>query len=69
MVIDADEGVVEQYHMVDRTYQLILKSGEGHIRSFAVPGFVIPIPAIFDEDVSIKTMTAILQSEAPASSW
>ena len=64
-IIDADEGVVEQYHLVDDTYQLILKSGEGHIRSFAVKGFVIPIPAIFDEDVNMQTMAAILQSESP----
>jgi len=64
-IIDADESYVEQYHLVDGEYQLILKSGEGHIRSFAVPGFVIPIPAIFDEDVNMQTMTAILQSESP----
>ena len=66
MVIDADEGVVEQYHLVEGEYQLILKSGEGHIRSFAVPGFVIPIPAIFDEDMNMQTMAAILQSGSPA---
>lgn len=44
---------------------MILKSGEGTIRSFAVPGFAIPIPAIFDEDVNMQTMTTILQSEPP----
>ena len=65
-IIDADEGIVEQYHLVEGEYQLILKSGEGHIRGFAVPGFVIPIPAIFDEDMNMQTMAAILQSELPA---
>ena len=61
-IVDADEEYVEQYHLVDGEYRLVLKSGEGHIRSFAVPGFTIPIQAIFDEDVNMQTMATILTS-------
>ena len=64
-IIDADEGYIEQYHLVDGAYRLILKSGAGNIRSFALPGFVIPIQAVFDEDVTMQMLTTILQSSPP----
>lgn len=64
-IVDADESFIEQYHLVDGQYKLILKASEGHIRSFALLGFEIPIQAAFDEDVNIQTITKLLQSQPP----
>ncbi|MFD2570676.1 hypothetical protein ACFSUS_08540 [Spirosoma soli] len=65
-IIDADELFIEQYHLVDGEYKLILKASQGHISSFALPGFTIPIQAAFNEDVNMETMAAILQSQPSA---
>ncbi|WP_020603506.1 Uma2 family endonuclease [Spirosoma spitsbergense] len=64
-IVDTDESFIEQYHLVNGNYQLVLKASEGNIHSFALPGFVIPIQATFDEDVNMQTMVAILQSSSP----
>ena len=64
-IIDADESVIEQYQLVGGQYQLILKAAEGTIRSSAIPGFVMPVRAAFDEEVSMQTMAVILQSQPP----
>lgn len=60
-IIDADEQSIEQYHLTDGQYRLILKAGEGTIRSFALPGFAIPIRAAFDADVNLQTMATLLR--------
>ncbi|WP_332369416.1 Uma2 family endonuclease [Spirosoma telluris] len=60
-IIDSDEPFIEQYHLVDGAYQLILKASEGTIRSFALAGFTIPIQAAFDETINMQTMMDILQ--------
>lgn len=60
-IVDADEQFIEQHHLVDGQYKLVLKASEGRIRSFALSGFGIPIQAAFDEDVNMQTMTTILQ--------
>ena len=48
-IVDAQQRTVEQYHLEAQQYQLITKASEGHIRSFAVQGLQLPIPAIFDK--------------------
>ena len=65
-IVDADELYIEQYHLVDGQYQLILKASEGRIRSFALPGFEMPIQAAFDEDVNMQMLASILQSQSQA---
>ncbi len=60
-LVDADEQFIEQYHLVDGQYQLILKAGEGTIRSFVLPGFAIPIRSAFDADVNLQTMAVLLR--------
>lgn len=47
-IVDAKQRTVEQYHLEAQQYQLITKASEGYIRSFAVQGLQLPIPAIFD---------------------
>ncbi|MGB3851089.1 MAG: Uma2 family endonuclease [Tunicatimonas sp.] len=49
-IVDAKQKTVEQYHLEAQQYQLITKAQEGNIRSFAIQGLALPIPAIFDED-------------------
>jgi len=59
-IIDADNQNIEQYHLVDGHYELILKSAEGNLKSFVMPGFYIPIQAIFDEAANIEAMKNLL---------
>lgn len=65
-IIDADELFIEQYHLVDGQYQLILKASKGIIHSFALPGFTMPIQAAFDETINMQEMAAIFQSQPSA---
>ncbi|MCF2490554.1 Uma2 family endonuclease [Dyadobacter sp. CY347] len=58
-IIDADNQVVEQYHLVETEYSLILHSSKSVIESFAVKGFKIPIAAIFDKRENAKAMRNI----------
>jgi len=60
-IVDPDNQVIEQYHLVDGAYQLVLKAGEGTIRAFALPGFDIPIQAAFDEALNLQTMATLLR--------
>jgi len=46
-IIDADAEVVEQYLRRGNRFSLALKSGSGEIASPTVPGFRIPIRALF----------------------
>jgi Uma2 family endonuclease len=46
-IIDADAETVEQYLLVDERFRLTLKSNSGEIASPTVPGFRIPIRALF----------------------
>jgi Uma2 family endonuclease len=58
-IVDADHETVEQYHLIDGRYELILKAAEGTIKSFVIAGFQIPIQSIFDESINIQTLTKI----------
>jgi Uma2 family endonuclease len=59
-IIDADEQIVEQYHLRHGEYKLALKSGSGRLKSQAIEGLTIPIEAIFDESESLKVMRILL---------
>ena len=61
-IVDADSQTVEQYHLVNGQYELILKATEGPIKSFALTGFQIPIRAIFDDAINMQVVAAIAQS-------
>ncbi|WP_262889807.1 Uma2 family endonuclease [Spirosoma endbachense] len=60
-IIDADDRFIEQYHLVDEQYQLIVKYNEGTIRSFVISDYVMPVQAAFDEAVNMQAMAAIFQ--------
>lgn len=59
-IVDADDETVEQYILEAGKYRLVLKSSEGMIRSHSIPGFVIPIRAIFDEATNLTALKAML---------
>ena len=48
-IVDTKRKTVEQYHLEEGRYQLITKTSEGHVRSFAIRDLVLPIAAIFDK--------------------
>ena len=59
-IIDPEAKMVEQYILQDEKYDLRIKSDSGEIHSVAVPGFTIPIRAIFDEQVNLATLRTLL---------
>lgn len=59
-IIDPDHQNIEQYHYKEGQYELILKSTEGHIKSFVMEGFSIPIQAVFDEALNIETLKTLI---------
>lgn len=59
-IIDPRTEIVEQYILKEGEYELQLKASDGHIQSVAVKGFRIPIRAIFDEELSMKTLRELL---------
>lgn len=61
-IVDPDDETVEQYVLESGRYRLLLKSSEGHIRSRAVEGFVIPIRAIFDETANLEALREMLKN-------
>jgi Uma2 family endonuclease len=65
-IVDADEESVEQYALRGEMYDLRLKARTGLITSEAVPGFEIPIRAIFDRDENLRVLQDILSSRKPA---
>jgi Uma2 family endonuclease len=59
-IIDPDVETVEQYHLAGERYDLAIKAQTGELRSIAVPDFVIPVRAIFDDAVNRVTLAQLL---------
>ena len=59
-IIDADKEIIEQYVLVGDQYDLHLKLNSGEISSKAVPGFTIPVKAIFDKTENLATLQKII---------
>ncbi|SEJ69653.1 Endonuclease, Uma2 family (restriction endonuclease fold) [Dyadobacter sp. SG02] len=55
-IIDPVKKTMEQYHLMDNKYELVLNADSGDVKSFAVKGFQIPIRAIFDDDENLKAI-------------
>lgn len=55
-IIDPDNQTLEQYHLKENEYELVLKSSQDHVSSFAIAGLRIPIPAIFNETENLKAI-------------
>jgi len=59
-LIDADNQIVEQYYLKNQKYELLLKAKSGTIESQVLPGFEIPIQAIFDKDLNLQMLNNLL---------
>ena len=59
-IIDPKIKSVEQYILKNKKYILVKKSDEGILKSEVVPNFEIPIEAVFDKKLNLKTLTKIL---------
>jgi Uma2 family endonuclease len=61
-LIDPDTETVEQYRLAGDSYALAIKAQTGELRSFAVPGFEIPVRALFDEQINQATLRQLLNT-------
>ena len=59
-IIDAERELLEQYLPRENRYELALKSGSGEVASAVVPGFRIPIRALFDEAENLRVLRTLL---------
>lgn len=61
-IVDPVAETLEQYRLPENgdTYELVIKAMTGQVRSVVIPGFEIPVRAIFDPQVNRSTLQAIL---------
>jgi Uma2 family endonuclease len=61
-IVDADNEIVEVYHLKNGNYELVLKSNNGFLQSNAIHTFQIDIKSIFDKQKNQIELTKILTS-------
>jgi Uma2 family endonuclease len=66
-LLDPQTATIEQYHLVDGAYQLVLKSNNGTVTSIAIAGFVVAVRALFDEQENLRALQALLAAPSSAS--
>lgn len=59
-LVEPETETVEQYVLSQGRYELAMKSRTGMLASVAIPGFEIPVRAIFDKEENLKALRAIL---------
>lgn len=61
-IVDPDAETLEQYHLLGEadSYRLMIKAMTGQLRSFAIPGFEIPVRAIFDPEINQAVLQTLL---------
>ncbi len=61
-IVDPVTETLEQYQLPENgdTYELVIKAMTGQVRSVAIPGFEIPVRAIFDPQVNRSALQTIL---------
>lgn len=59
-IIDPDGEMVEHYLLDGDAYRLNVKAGSGMLISRAIPGFQIPVRAIFDESENLTALRSLL---------
>jgi Uma2 family endonuclease len=62
-LVDPEKEVLEQYVLREGAYVLEQKSGTGEVRSQVVPGFKVPIRALFDARLKREVLRRILAQE------
>ena len=59
-IVDPDQETLEQYLLQGGIYRLAVKVKTGTIASVIVPGFEIPVRAVFDGKEQLAVLQAIL---------
>ncbi|MBI4755525.1 MAG: Uma2 family endonuclease [Betaproteobacteria bacterium] len=59
-LVDPARRVLEQYLLAGDRYELALKSGSGEAVAQAIPGFRVPIAALFDVEENLAALRRIL---------
>lgn len=59
-LVDPDTEMAEQYQLQDDVYALVVKAKTGVLESFTIPGFTIPVRAIFDEAENRAALPTLL---------
>lgn len=59
-IVDPERETVEQYLAREGKYQLAQKTGTGEIRSVVVPGFCLPVRALFDAQLNLAAVRNLL---------
>lgn len=59
-IIDPELEVVEQYQLAGDQYALAVKAQTGELHSIALPGFVIPVRAMFDDEINQSALRQLL---------
>jgi Uma2 family endonuclease len=60
-LINCAKKFVEQYQLINGQYELLMKAGNGIIKSLAITNFQIPVEAIFNEEMNFKMLQQIIQ--------
>ena len=63
-IIDPDAETLEQYLLPEGgdIYRLAIKAMTGKVRSAAIPGFEIPVRAIFDPEANQAVLQTVLNT-------
>lgn len=59
-IIDPVAETIEQYFLHEGRYKLHLKLSHGQIESQVVPGFSIPVRAVFEEEINLAVLRQML---------
>ncbi len=59
-IVDPEAQTVEQFLLRDGRYSEASCQRDGILRSEAIPGFEIPVRALFDDEANLKALRAIL---------
>jgi Uma2 family endonuclease len=59
-IIDSEKETIEQYILLGETYDLVLKSNDGHIESQVIKGFAIPIQSVFNEELNLESLSKLI---------
>lgn len=59
-IIDPEAQSIEQYQLAGDQYALAVKAQTGELRSVALPGFVIPVRAIFEDGINQSALRQLL---------
>ncbi|HEV2211464.1 MAG TPA: Uma2 family endonuclease [Verrucomicrobiae bacterium] len=61
-LLEPEAATLEQHELKGSAYALRLKASSGHVRSLAIPGFEIPVRALFDPEENLACLKQLVQA-------